>query len=70
MASTEVVITLLKAVNEVTLNRLDDLLDAVNATTLGKMELEIQETAALLKAVNEVTLKRLEDLMNRGKIAA
>jgi hypothetical protein len=35
MASTEAVVDLLKAVNEVTLKRLDVLPSAVNATTLG-----------------------------------
>jgi hypothetical protein len=64
MATTDDVFGLLKAVNEVTLKRIEDLINAVNTTTLGRVEREITDAATLLKAVNEVTLKRMEDLIN------
>ena len=58
MASTEAVVDLLKAVNEVTLKRLDVLLGR-STRPRWALELEIQETAALLKAITEVALKRM-----------
>src|SRR5215468_959074 len=47
-----------KAVNEVTLKRMEEQVKAVNEVTLKRME-------DLLNAVNEVTLKRMEDEITR-----
>ena len=54
MATTDDVFNLLKAVNEVTLKRMEDQINAINSVTLKRME-------DLINAVNSVTLKRMED---------
>jgi allophanate hydrolase subunit 1 len=68
LATTDDVFNLLKAVNEVTLKRMEeqtkansatlkrieDLINAVNSVTLKRIEDQI-------KAINSVTLKRMED---------
>ena len=57
MATIDDVHKLLKAVNEVTLKRMEDKTDAINQVTLKRME-------DLINAINQVTLKRIEDLIN------
>jgi hypothetical protein len=54
VATTDDVFNLLKAVNEVTLKRMEDQINAINSVTLKRME-------DLINAVNSVTLKRMED---------
>jgi hypothetical protein len=75
MATIDDVFELLKAVNEVTLKRMEDQSQAVsevttrmedqikgiNEVTLKRMEDQIKAVFNLLKAVNEVTLTRMED---------
>jgi hypothetical protein len=57
LATIDDVHKLLKAVNEVTLKRMEDKTDAINQVTLKRME-------DLINAINQVTLKRMEDLIN------
>ena len=54
MATTDDVFTLLKAVNEVTLKRMEKQVADVNAITLKRMEQQVAD-------VNAITLKRMED---------
>jgi hypothetical protein len=72
MATIDDVHKLLKAVNEVTLKRMEDKTDAINSVTLKRMEdlisaintVTLKRMEDLINAVNSVTLKRIEDLIN------
>jgi hypothetical protein len=50
MATIDDVFNLLKSVNEVTLKRMEDLLNAMNLTTRGRMEVEIKSIQAKVGA--------------------
>jgi hypothetical protein len=65
MATTDEILNLLKAVNEITLKRIEDKVDAVNAITLKRIEDKVD-------AVNAITLKRIEDeiLAIKAKVGA
>ena len=52
--------TLLKAVNEETLGRIESLIKAVNEETLGRIESQIRDIREFLGAINEETLGRIE----------
>jgi hypothetical protein len=52
--------SLLKAVNEETLGRIESQIRAVNEETLGRIESQIKEVRQFLSAINEETLGRIE----------
>ena len=72
LATIDDVYTLEKAVNEVTLKRMEDKTDAINEITLKRMEdktdainqITLKRMEDLINAINQVTLKRIEDLIN------
>jgi hypothetical protein len=63
MASIDDVHNLLNAVNTTTLKRMEDKTDAINAVTLKRMEDKTD-------AISGVTLKRIEEKADRETVAA